>query len=96
MARRNQQLRESRKSTGAAVANAFKAPTMAIGDAMTGLFAKPFMVGKEKGANEAMKAVGQGVAGVVAKPITGIIDFFSHLAIAAETGIRQKEDTARP
>lgn len=63
-----------------------------MGDAVTGLFARPVRAAQESGAAGAFKAVGQGLAGVVAKPVTGLIDFFSHLAIAAETGIRDKSE----
>lgn len=88
MLKRNEYLRQSRKSAGSAVKNAFLAPTVGISDAVTGLFARPFIAGRDGGAGEAMKAVGQGIAGAIAKPISGFIDFFSHLAIAAETGIK--------
>lgn len=61
---------EGLEKGGKAVFNGFK-------EGITGVFLKPFESTKREGAIGFFKGTAQGLAGLVVKPVTGVIDFAS-------------------
>ncbi|CAL6041464.1 Putative_vacuolar sorting-associated protein 13 [Hexamita inflata] len=93
--RRQKQLRESKKDSGMAAANAFTSLGTGLFEGITGIFVQPIQGGMEEGVAGVFKGIGKGISGVFMKPVAGVVDFFSHMSLAAQTGMQQKAAAER-
>ncbi|CAL6070128.1 Conserved_hypothetical protein [Hexamita inflata] len=62
---------------------------------ITGIFVQPIQGGMEEGVAGVFKGIGKGISGVFMKPVAGVVDFFSHMSLAAQTGMQQKAAAER-
>uniref|UniRef100_A0AC34QPZ6 Vacuolar protein sorting-associated protein 13 DH-like domain-containing protein n=1 Tax=Panagrolaimus sp. JU765 TaxID=591449 RepID=A0AC34QPZ6_9BILA len=59
---------------------------------VTGIFVKPYEGARRRGFKGFVKGVGQGMIGVVTRPISGIVDFTSNSLDAVKTAAGKNED----
>lgn len=74
--------------------NAFKAVGGGIFEGVTGIIMQPIKQGRRQGGIGVLKGIGQGIAGIFTKPVSGVVDFVSHLSIAAQVSINGGKEEA--